>query len=407
MLSSLPHSFSRALDRSGHLGDVLLLILMFILAIFPPLSTDMYLPALSMVAEDLQTTERITNLTLVFFFIFFAVATLFWGPLSDRIGRKSALLIGIAVYAISSAGCMFAVNIDQLIVARIIQSIGAAAPFTIVFSLVQDRYAGEKKRRILAILSSAMMIAPMIAPSLGSIVLSVANWRMIFGLLLLLGGFSFVGTLFLDNRHQNATSRTNTGLFAGLMKLLGNRLLLKTLLTFSMPAIYILGFVGASALVFMMEFDLTKEDFSLVFAANAGISILGSLLSVQMLKKISYKSILTIAFASLVLSGILILLCGRTNPYIFLLCLLPGSFFMAAIRPLTVDQMMNIAGSDAGAASALVNFLFNVFGCAGMYVVTLQWESTAVAFGVMTFVLGLLCMLFWQIISRDRALRQL
>ena len=378
-------------------------VLLFFLSLYPQLSTDMYLPALPLMIKVFDTSGSTINLTVIFFFIFFAIATLFWGPLSDQFGRRPTLLIGIALYSLASIGCVFSESVNQLIFARILQAIGAGAPMTISFSIVQDRYTGEAKKKLLSILSALTMTAPAVAPIMGSTILVVFDWRMIFVLLFLLGVGSFIGCLFLTESCPAKITRNSTesNFFKGIPRVLSRTFFRQSLLVFSLPAICALGFVGASPLIFMKEFGLDSRTFSYLFAANAVVSILGSLLYIPISKILSNKTITAAAFLILALSGVLVTLFGGSDPYLFLLCLLPGSLMVAMTRPLSVHLMMDSAGPDSGAASAIINFLFTIFGSLGIYLISMEWDSMASVYGIIAIVAGGVSFVAWPLVCRN------
>ncbi len=112
------------------------------------------------------------NLTLISFFLFYTIGALFWGPLSDKFGRKPILLIGLFLYTVSSVLCALAGTIAWLIVYRIIQAIGTGAVTAVAMAVVKDVYEGRKRESVLAWVQSISMAAPVIAPVIGDLILS-------------------------------------------------------------------------------------------------------------------------------------------------------------------------------------------------------------------------------------------
>jgi DHA1 family bicyclomycin/chloramphenicol resistance-like MFS transporter len=119
------HQHIRNHSKQKYLGNKGFIVFIAFLGAFVPLSTDAYLPALPQMVQHLNTTASMINLTLVLFFIFYAVGILFWGPLSDKYGRKPILMIGMVLYTGASILCIFAPNVQLLIVYRILQSMEA------------------------------------------------------------------------------------------------------------------------------------------------------------------------------------------------------------------------------------------------------------------------------------------
>lgn len=144
-----------------------LVLFITLMNMFIPLSTDLYLPALPTMSTYFHVSSALTNLTLVSFFFFYAVGTLFWGPMSDKYGRKKILLIGTIFYVFASAACAASLNVYMLIAARIVQGIGAGAITAVSMALIKDCFSGKQRETILAIVQSVAGLAPMIAPGFG------------------------------------------------------------------------------------------------------------------------------------------------------------------------------------------------------------------------------------------------
>ena len=151
------------------------------------LSIDAMLPALSIIGVDLGVQrENGTQLIVTALFIGFAVGQLCFGPISDSTGRKTPIYIGLGLFMLGSVLSMIAWNFPVMLTGRVLQGFGAAAPRIVTIALIRDQYQGRSMARIMSFVMSVFILVPMIAPALGQAVLLVANWRMIFGLLLVL-----------------------------------------------------------------------------------------------------------------------------------------------------------------------------------------------------------------------------
>ena len=145
-----------------------------------PLSTDLYLPALPTMTIYFHVPEYQINLTLILFFIFFSLATLIWGPLSDKYGRRPILLIGLTGYTIASILCADSSSVYQLILFRVMQAIGGGAASAVAMAIVKDVYQGRKRESILALVQSMIVISPALAPVVGALLLNFTSWRGVF-----------------------------------------------------------------------------------------------------------------------------------------------------------------------------------------------------------------------------------
>jgi DHA1 family bicyclomycin/chloramphenicol resistance-like MFS transporter len=164
-----------------------LTIVLALLTALGPLSTDMYLPSLPAIAAGLEATTGQTQLTLSAFLLGFAAGQFFYGPISDRIGRKPVLLFGLGLFTLASLICAFAPNIETLIGARFLQALGASGPIVLGRAIVRDFYEGPRAGRELSRMGTIMGVVPAAAPILGGVIERVSGWRVTFAVMILFG----------------------------------------------------------------------------------------------------------------------------------------------------------------------------------------------------------------------------
>ncbi len=163
------------------------------------MTIDINLPAIPVTARDLGTSLTMAQLTVTVFFGGFAIGQLLWGSLSDRIGRKPGILIGTVLYEIATVGCALAPDIGTLLTLRVIQGIGAGAGAVLGRAIIRDLFQGAQMARILSLVMAAFILAPIVAPSIGAVILTFASWRWIFGFLAIYGAVVLVlAAVFLD-----------------------------------------------------------------------------------------------------------------------------------------------------------------------------------------------------------------
>src|SRR5687767_13518524 len=148
-----------------------------------PLAIDMYLPALPAIADDLNTSAASVQVSLAVYFIGIAVGQAFYGPLSDRWGRKPVLYFGLAVFVASSVGCALAADVRALLAFRFVQALGGCAPLVIPRAIVRDYFDQRGSVRMLSVLMLVMGLAPILAPLIGGQLLVNFGWRSVFWVL--------------------------------------------------------------------------------------------------------------------------------------------------------------------------------------------------------------------------------
>ena len=184
--------------RQKYLGAYGLIIFIALLSAFIPLSTDLYLPALPGMSSYFNTSADRINLTLSAFFIFYALGTLVWGPLSDHYGRRPVLVVGMGLYIIASSFCALIRSVDGLILCRIFQAIGGSAAGAVAIAIVKDVYSGRKRETVMAIVQSMVTISPAVAPVIGAFLMKIISWRGIFWTLSGIGIVAVVGSLLFE-----------------------------------------------------------------------------------------------------------------------------------------------------------------------------------------------------------------
>ncbi|HEY0303073.1 MAG TPA: MFS transporter, partial [Rhizomicrobium sp.] len=152
-----------------------------------PLSTDMYLPSLPDIARSLTASTAQVQLTLSAYLIGFAVGQIFYGPVSDRFGRKPVLLAALGLYAAATLICALSPSIDILIAARALQALGGSGCIMVARAIVRDLYSGARAGRELSVMGSVMAMAPVIAPMIGGVLQTAFGWRSVFVALMLVG----------------------------------------------------------------------------------------------------------------------------------------------------------------------------------------------------------------------------
>ncbi|MEN6444174.1 MAG: multidrug effflux MFS transporter [Methanoregula sp.] len=385
-----------------YLGDRGLIVLIAVLSAFVPLSTDLYLPALPGMGDYFHVSVNLTNLTLILFFIFFSVGMLFWGPLSDKYGRRPVLLAGLALYIAASAACAVSWDIYHLIFFRILQAVGGSAGSAVATAMVKDVYEGRKRESVLALVQSMVVISPAVAPVLGAFMLPYTSWRGLFWMLALIGIVSIAGCLLLKETVPSRYSGTIVQSMRRLGTVLKNPGFTSLLIVFSLVSTASLAFIADSSYIYEKGFGLSEQWYSFYFALNAIGLISGPILYIWLSRYIRRKSIIASCFAIMVVGGALVCLFGGMSPLVFALALFPASLMGSCVRPPGAFLMLEQQKEYTGAASALINCFGLVFGSAGMVLVTLGGNNLIISLGIINIVVGLVCVGSWMVISKRK-----
>lgn len=142
-----------------------------------PFAIDMYLPAMPLIAADLDASVPASQATLMAFFLSFGLTQIIYGPAADVYGRKPPLYFGLATFAVASIGCALAQSIEALIAMRFIQGVGAAAVMSIPRAVIRDCYTGNEATRLMSTIMLIVSVSPMLAPLVGSAVIVPFGWR--------------------------------------------------------------------------------------------------------------------------------------------------------------------------------------------------------------------------------------
>jgi MFS transporter, DHA1 family, multidrug resistance protein len=389
-----------------YLGDKGFVVFIAFLSAFIPLSTDIYLPALPRMVESFKTSASLVNLTLVFFFVFYALGTMFWGPLSDKYGRKRILLIGLTIYTIAGILCVFSVSIYQLILYRIMQSIGCGAATAVSTAIVKDVYTGRKRVTILALVQSMGMVSPIISPVIGAIILSTISWRGVFVVLAGIGIAALVGSIAMEETIGERYTGSILKSIGRLGVVAKNKSFTSLLIIFAMMSIPFMSYITASSYIYVNGFGLSEKVFSYYFGANAVFFLIGPLLYIRLSKRYSSNSFITVGYIVSIISGIFLCIVGNLSPWLFALCIIPTSLFGSMMGPSRTNLMLEQLKGDTGAASSLMSCMFTFFGSIGMLLISMNFSNRIFVMGLMYLITGFICLTAWLLVSKKPYIKQ-
>lgn len=361
--------------------------LMAALTAIGPLSIDMYLAALPAIGDALGNDPATVQLTLSLFLIGMTLGQLAYGPLSDRFGRKPPLYFGLVTYVLASIGCAAAASVEALIAWRFVQAIGASAGIVIARAVIRDRTDTRGAARALSLLMLVMGIAPILAPSIGSAILTTVGWRAIFGVLAALGVVLLLGmhvTMEETLPRRHVVPLRVARIVGNYAHLLGQYSFIVPALCGSLAFAGLFAYITGGPHVLIELYGLAPEYFGLAFGANALGLIGASQINRRLLRSREPDAILARALWVLPIAGLVIVLPTWLGLHSLALLLVGLFAFLSGIGfilPNAAALALAQAADRAGAASALLGALQFLLGTLAGLALGLWGDLGALALG--------------------------
>ncbi len=363
-----------------------LLLLLGAISILGPFSVDMYLPALPAIAADLHASAGAVQFTLPAFFIGLAVSQLLFGSLADHFGRRPPLLAGLGLLVIASIGCAVCGSAGTLTFWRIVQALGVGSASVIPRAVVRDRFSVAHTARAMSLLGLITGVGPILAPQVGALLLTIANWRFLFWLLtissfscLLLAYFTLV-----ESRPAQRTTAIGPALW---LQLLTDRRFLRYSLPANLVQASVFAYISGGPFVFIRLLDLTPQQFGWLFGINAVGLMVGGRINAHIVTRLGPEAIFRRAMLCTATLSIVLVAVANSGHAGFWSLEIPMFFYIVTLGfnfangfALTLAPF----GASAGTASALHGSLqFTLAGLGGMLVSALYDGSARAMTGVM------------------------
>ncbi|MEO8558118.1 MAG: multidrug effflux MFS transporter [Rhodospirillales bacterium] len=345
-------------------------IILGLLTAIGPFAVDMYLPVLPAIGADLHADTDSVLITLTSFFITFTIGQLVYGPISDVIGRKKPLYVGIVIFAAASIGCALATSIETLIVFRAIQGIGAAAGMIIARAIVRDLHSGLDEVRLLSLLMLVVSISPLLAPLVGSVISDLSSWRGVFWLVTGAAAIRLVLAVFFVGETRPAEARAESsfrGTVSAAWMLLRDREFMSMTLVgaFAISAFFV--FLSNSSFVFTRQYGLTPMQYSLLFSLNAASFFICSQFNGRLGARFGLRRIVrptAWGFALAMIAAFVVTASGVHSLIVLMAILFVGFGFLGFVMPVTSVLALTRHGAVAGTASSLMGTIQLAIGSA-------------------------------------------
>ena len=332
------------------------------------LALDALLPALDIIGIAVGTTSLAQNqLLITLFFLGLGIGPLLFGPVSDSIGRKPVVYAGFALFIFASLLCVYAQSVELMIAGRILQGISLSAPRTIAVAMVRDRYSGDQMARILSFVTVIFILVPIIAPSMGKLIMDGFGWKAIFHVQVF---FSLIVAFWFWKRQPETLVPEKRTSFRMGVFIKGYRELLNYKQTIAFTFIW--GFITGSFLVYLStsqqifeEQYALKESFPYIFATLAITIGMATLLNGTLVVRFGMLRLVTLSLAAYVLIPLLYVVIfhnGINPPYWVVLLFFALEFFAVGfifgnLRALAMQPVGHIAGIGAAITGCVATLM--------------------------------------------------
>ncbi|PTI40822.1 Bcr/CflA family drug resistance efflux transporter [Staphylococcus succinus] len=345
---------------------LMVIIVLGIMTTFGPLTIDMYVPSLPSVQSDFSTTASQAQLSLSFALIGLAIGQFIFGPLSDAFGRKKIALIIIAIYVLTSFTAIFTSSMSLLLILRLIQGLTGGGAIVIAKASIGDKHNGKSLAKGLASLLVVNGIITIIAPLLGGYALSIANWKAIFLILTIVSLVIFLFALWkMEETHTRDLSKLNFGaIFKDFGYLLKKPTFIIPMLLQGLTYVMLFSFSSAAPFITQKIYDMSAQQFSVLFAINGIGLIIMSQLTAKLVEYVN-RYVLLICLTLIQISGVILIIFTLTlHLPIWVLVI---AFFLnvcpvTGIGPLSFALAMESRTGGSGNASSLLGLFQFILG---------------------------------------------
>jgi DHA1 family bicyclomycin/chloramphenicol resistance-like MFS transporter len=395
---------------TSHQRQAELIVLLGALTAFAPVSIDMYLPALPTIGQAFSAEPGHVQLSLASFFLGLATGQAFYGPISDRFGRKRPLYAGLSLFGIASAGCAMATSIDVLIVLRFFQALGACSGQVIARAVVRDLFEPRESARVFSLLLLVMGVSPILAPLVGGQIIGWFEWRVVFWVITVLALAGLGGVILRipeTHRSENKRSLQLKKVLAVYLELLTDRTFIGYAVTGGLAMAGLYTYIVATPFVFIDLFHVPANRFGLFFGANAVGLIGASQINVRLIRRFDTDAIIRkvlvieVATGALLFAGTALGLLGLAGTAVLLFIYISS---VGCLFPNTTALAMADHGNKAGSASALIGTLqFTLAAIAASAVGALN-NGTALPMAAGIASCGAVAFAFYHSLVRERVL---
>lgn len=323
-----------------------------------PLALDAYLPAFPAIADALSASVHEISLSISVYVFFLAFGQLIGGPLSDRVGRATVMLTGLAIFVTASYLLSKTVSLEFFLLLRIIQAFGGGWATVCVAALVRDRLSGNEAARFFSLIGLIMVAAPALAPSIGNLFLVIFGWESIF-LVLAIYALSMIVILKMSVFARSSTptkSHSHVSIWQRYGAVFAKRAALRFMLLQSLAFSVMLLFITHASFIYQEHFGLGSQTFALLFGANIVFMMIMNLVNRKLLKTVLAVNVLRwgLTLQATGIAMLILVMVFHPNVYLFVPAMIITVGSMGVITSNTQACFMEFFTEHAGTASALL-----------------------------------------------------
>lgn len=368
-----------------------------------PMAIDMYLPSLPALEKHFASDPATTQLTLAAYFFGLAFGQLFYGAIVDALGRKKPLLFGLVVFTLASIGCLFAPNMETLVVLRAVQALGGCAGIVATRAIVRDCFGVAEMARVLSLMLLIMGVAPILAPLLGGYLQQWFGWQAVFVLLALYGvsALMLVGLGIPETMREARSAPSLEKALAGYKMLIRHRRFMGYALAGGIGQAGMFAYISSSSFVFIDIYGFSPQHYAWLFGLNAAGLIIASQLNSLVLRTVAVQRVLRRALRAYLTFGVLLLgmslldigAIGLIVPLFFCVASLGFSF------PNATAAAMAPFGDRAGSAAAVLGTLQFTIASITSFAVGHLYNGTAVPMAAVIATCGALALTLLHVLA--------
>ncbi|MGO2242166.1 MAG: multidrug effflux MFS transporter [Halomonas sp.] len=324
-----------------------------------PFAIDAYLPAIGIIAESIGASIHRTELSISVFLFGFALGQLFFGPLSDRKGRKPVLLSGLVVFMLASLAITTVDSLSTLLFWRFIQALGGGACVVNSAAIVRDCFSGREAAKVMSTMAMIMMLAPLVAPAVGSLLLYVAGWWLIFVFLAIYAGFLLwlLGTRLPETRDMSLSAASPRQVICNYASVLKHREGMGYICAVASSFAGLFAFVTASPFLYLDYFGLSPGTYPLVFGVNVLVIALSNRVNIHLLRKRSPQQNLRLGLLVQLVAALGLVLATALNMaslFVVVPLIMLFTGMIGLITPNAISALLDHFGHISATATALL-----------------------------------------------------